>query len=357
METNKSIGIKDIARLAGVSTGTVDRVLHKRGKVSPEASQKVLLTLERINYRPNFLARNLGSNKTQRIAVLIPDSKTDEYWYQCKQGIHHAAREWEHFNIELEYFLFNLNDKDSFNQAAERVISANPHGVLIAPLFYSEALSCFKLLQELNIRYVLFNTDIKDAQPLSFIGQNSFQSGRLAAELLHMHIDPEEPAVFAIVHIEEDLHNAVHLVEKEKGFREYFKEIVSPEIGLITRTLGSPADIDFKSQLNALFLTADLKGIFVSTSKAFEVASFMDTYKKNRVRIVGYDLLSKNLFYLKRGMIDFLIHQNPKRQAFQGVSTLANYLIFNKEIKPRNLFPLEVITRENLSSHLNADTF
>jgi len=361
MESTKSIGIKDIARLAGVSTGTVDRVLHKRGKVSPEASQKVLSTLERINYRPNFLARNLGSNKIQRIAVLIPDSKTDEYWYQCKQGINQAAANWEHFNIALELFFFDLNDKDSFQKAAKQVIDDQPHGVLIAPLFYVEALPYFKLLEENQIHYVLFNTDIKDARPLSFIGQNSFHSGRVAAELLHMHISgiENESAVFAIVHIEEDLPNSVHLLEKEKGFREYFKEAtnINAEINLVTHTLGNPADIDFKSQLNTLFTISDLKGIFVSTSKAFEVASFMDTYKKKRVRIVGYDLLSKNLFYLKRGMIDFLIHQNPKRQAFQGISTLANYLIFNKEVKTRNLFPLEVITRENLSSHLNADTF
>jgi LacI family transcriptional regulator len=357
MENNKSIGIKDIARLSGVSTGTVDRVLHKRGKVSPEAAQKVLSTLERINYRPNFLARNLGSNKVQRIAVLIPNSNTDEYWYQCKQGIDRAAKEWEHFNIELNYFLFDLNNRESFNYAAEQVIEASPNGVLIAPLFYSEALSCFSRLKNQNIQYVLFNTDIKDAQPLSFIGQNSFHSGRLAAELLHMHMSPAESSTFAIVHIEEDLPNSVHLVEKENGFREYVKEITSHEIKPITYTLGSPADHDFRSQLDRLFAVPDLKGIFVSTSKAFEVASFMTTYKKKHVRIVGYDLLSKNLFYLKRGMIDFLIHQNPKRQAFQGVSTLANYLIFNKDIKPRNLFPLDVITRENLSSHLNSDTY
>jgi LacI family transcriptional regulator len=357
MEATKPIGIKDIAKLAGVSTGTVDRVLHKRGKVSEEASKRVLAALKKIDYKPNFIARNLGANKTHRIAALVPDFHTDEYWYQCQKGINQAVTDWSHFNIVLEPYLFQLNDKASFGKSAEAAVRSRPQGILIAPLFYTEAIPYFRIFEEHHIPYVLFNTEITEAQPLSFIGQNSFQSGRVAAELLQLYKSANETSTFSIVHIEEDLPNSIHVMEKEKGFREYFKDVANSKTKLVTLSLGNPQQEDFKYQLNTLFNTPDLQGIFVSTSKAFEVASYMDTYKKNKVRIVGYDLLSKNLFYLKKGIIDFLIHQNPKRQAFQGISTLANHLIFNKEVKSKNLFPLDVITRENLSSHINSDTF
>jgi len=354
--SEKTAGIKDIAKLAGVSTGTVDRVLHNRGKVSEEARQKVLIILDKIEYKPNFIARNLGSNKKHRIAVLIPDSQVDEYWYQCQKGINQAAIDWEHFNVIIEPHLFDLHEKSTFDIAADAILKSKPDGVLIAPLFHDKALPFFELFNNEGIPFVLFNTEIQHDGPLGFIGQNSIQSGRLAAELLHMNFsDKIDPSIFAVVHVDEDLENSMHLIEKEKGFREYFKELNKHEI--ITTSLGSPHATDFSDRLHTLFNHNDLKGIFVSTSKAYEVALFMDTYKKKRMRLVGYDLLSKNLFYLKRGMIDFLIHQNPKRQAFQGISTLANYLIFNKEATEKNLFPLEVITRENLSSYLNSDTF
>ena len=63
----KNVRIKDIAQLSGVSVGTVDRVLHNRGRVSEEALKKVLTVLDQIEYKPNVIARTLGSNKTYTI--------------------------------------------------------------------------------------------------------------------------------------------------------------------------------------------------------------------------------------------------------------------------------------------------
>jgi len=75
-----SVRIKDIAEKAGVSTGTVDRVLHKRGKVAPDVERRVLQALKEMNYEPNLIARALGSNKSYRIAALLPDPAYDSYW-------------------------------------------------------------------------------------------------------------------------------------------------------------------------------------------------------------------------------------------------------------------------------------
>jgi len=75
-----SIRIKDIAAKAGVSTGTVDRVLHNRGRVAPDVEKRVLDILAEVNYQPNMIARALGSKKVYRIAVLIPDPTYDNYW-------------------------------------------------------------------------------------------------------------------------------------------------------------------------------------------------------------------------------------------------------------------------------------
>src|SRR5258706_3277402 len=81
----KNIRIKDIATLAGVSTGTVDRVLHKRGRVSKEAEEKVRKILDEIDYQPNPIARSLGSNKKYKIIALIPDPLQNPYWELANQ--------------------------------------------------------------------------------------------------------------------------------------------------------------------------------------------------------------------------------------------------------------------------------
>jgi LacI family transcriptional regulator len=84
------------------------------------------------------------------------------------------------------------------------------------------------------------------------------------------------------------------------------------------------------------------------------VASYLEKKGKQKIRLIGYDILEDNLKYLKAGTIDFLINQNPKRQAFLGISHLANHLIFKKQAPERDLFPLEVITQQNLESYLNS---
>src|SRR6188768_1722038 len=113
MLSRKNITIKDIARMAGVSAGTVDRVLHKRGRVSDDALAKVNKVLEEIDYKPNLIARTLGSNKTYRIAALIPDPAQDPYWAQSRAGIRQAEAEWSHYNVAIELYVFDLYNKNS----------------------------------------------------------------------------------------------------------------------------------------------------------------------------------------------------------------------------------------------------
>ena len=59
----KNIRILDIAKKAGVSIGTVDRVLHQRGEVSEETREKILKIIREFDYRPNILASTLASKK------------------------------------------------------------------------------------------------------------------------------------------------------------------------------------------------------------------------------------------------------------------------------------------------------
>ena len=72
------IRIKDIARLANVSTGTVDRVLHNRGEVSAKSREKVEKVLKEINYQPNIYAPALASKKRYTLVTLLPESNEGE---------------------------------------------------------------------------------------------------------------------------------------------------------------------------------------------------------------------------------------------------------------------------------------
>ncbi len=348
-----SIRIKDIALLAGVSEGTVDRVLHNRGKVSKEAEERILSVINNSNYKPNLIARTLGANKTYRIAAMVPDPKFDPYWSQSSTGLSLASEEWNQYGVTIDPFYFNQHDKASFLQRSLEVYHSKPDAVLAAPLFYYGAVPFLKVLKENNIPYVLINTYIPEAEPLSFIGQNSFQSGELAGELLFY--GHRTACSYAIIHFYEDIENSIHLVEKEKGFRSFFANLRDQNNEIITLKLSHPDRTRFDEQLKELLSSAQLKGVFVSTSKAFCVAQVLEKLGRNDVRLVGYDLIEENLHYLKAGKINALINQNPKRQALMGISNLSNYLLYKKVSSVINHFPLEIITRKNLDSYLYSE--
>jgi LacI family transcriptional regulator len=351
---DKKIRIKDIAQMAQVSVGTVDRVIHNRGEVAKESYNKVMAILEKTGYKPNLIAKTLGSNKTYKIAALMPNPEQDEYWNQSIEGIQQAKEEWTQYGVQLQTLYFDLYDKESFIKLAETVCESNPDGVLMAPIFYNEALHFINTCKERNIPFVLINNNIEQAGPLSFVGQDLYQSGRVGAELLHLN--EKENGTYAILHIYDDIHNSTHLNEKEKGFKDYFVEQNNGHTyNVLSRDLNYTHESTLEKELSDLLNESTLKGILVTTSKgAYTVSKLLEKKGKNGIRLVAYDLLAENLHYLNNGIIDFLINQNSKRQAFVGISQLSNHLLFKKQATASYLFPLEIISRQNVNSYLNS---
>lgn len=69
----KTLTIKDIAELAGVSVATVSRVINNNGRFSEETRKKVLDIIEKTGYKTNYMAKSLRTNKSYTIGVIVPD--------------------------------------------------------------------------------------------------------------------------------------------------------------------------------------------------------------------------------------------------------------------------------------------
>jgi LacI family transcriptional regulator len=346
------VRIKDIAERAQVSVGTVDRVLHNRGRVAEDVKRKVLQIAQELQYEPNLIARALGSNRSYLIAALIPDPESDPYWHQAKTGAERAGDALKRYGIRISFYFFDPHGAESFREQAERVTQDKPDGILIAPLFHRESLPYFAQWQQVSIPCVQFNTQIPGPDPLSFIGQNLYQSGLLAAKLLHYGLSG--PDTYLVAHIAEDFANSPHLITKEQGFREYFE--TNGLTGTATIIHADFAEQSIHRQLDALLHQyPDLRGIFVTTSKTYVLAPFLKNLRQKNIRLVGYDLLEKNLECLNEGLIDFLINQNPRGQAYQGIACLTDYLVFRKSVPPIKYLPLDIVTRENARYYLEEE--
>ncbi|MCD0486677.1 substrate-binding domain-containing protein [Pedobacter sp. MC2016-14] len=353
MKETKNIRIKDIALKAKVSAGTVDRVLHDRGNVSEKVKEKVLKILAEMNYEPNFMARALGNKKEYRFAALIPDPAFDAYWLDPKLGIEKAAKEARQYGVNVSPFMFNPYDVQSFKEMAEAVTQSNPDGILLSPIFYREVLSFFETWKKMEIPFVLFNTQIAEFDPLSYIGQDSYQSGLVAANLIHF--GRPQPASILIAHIDEEMSNAAHLIKKEQGLRNYFiQNNLSEHYEVIKVELNRNNYALFVEQLDAVFESnPQLQFCFVTTSKAYEIAKYFEQKFINHIKIIGYDLIPQNLHYLNKGAISFLINQNPLGQGYWGINQLVDHLVFKKEISAIKFLPLDIVTKENLNYYID----
>ena len=344
---NKKYTIKDIALLAGVSKGTVDRVLHKRGKVSEVALKKVTDILETIDYKPNLIAQNLKNNKTYHICVLLPDSVIDNYWQRSKTGILNASQDFAPFNVIVTIIEFNPQFTESFIEKHEQILKEKPDAVLLAPLFYKEAQKAITEYKNLNIPVITFNNQVTPITADGFVGQDLIQSGRVAARLFETTL---RAGNITIIHINEDISNARHMQEKESGFRDYFKNKASSIYNI--ETLHVEADKLATTLTNYLEQNQDTKGLFITTSKSYLVAETLEVLKKDDIILVGYDLLDLNVQYLKSNHITYLINQNPRQQAHLGVTTLAEYLIYQNKISQTTYLPLDIINSENVMQYI-----
>ena len=99
MNTDDTVTIYDVAREAGVSMATVSRVVNGNKNVKENTRKKVLEVIERLDYRPNAVARGLASKRTTTVGVVIPDI-TNTYFAALAKGIDDIAEMYK-YNIVL----------------------------------------------------------------------------------------------------------------------------------------------------------------------------------------------------------------------------------------------------------------
>ena len=82
--------LKDVAAECGLTVTTVSRVLNNRGYISDETRKKVFAAMEKLNYKPNEVARSLSKKTTKTIGVIVPHIR-HPYFSEMISNIENAA--------------------------------------------------------------------------------------------------------------------------------------------------------------------------------------------------------------------------------------------------------------------------
>ena len=345
---SRRVTIKDIAELAQVSIGTVDRVLHNRGEVNAGTYQRVMSFVEELGYTPNLLAKSLASKKNFRISALIPEAgEGNPYWKKPLEGILQASDELKDFNTMVRVYNYDPGEEASFVLQFESLLSGIPDGVIAAPHFHAAALKFSAICAGKGIPLILIDTDFDSGSRLAYFGQDARQSGLVAGKLMHYGLPPCSSVL--ILNLAPNKAVTRHMKRREEGFMEYFEKTL-PEACIHASVLAIDLSLPGEPErsLGEVFtLHEDIKGIFVTNSRAHLIAPFLARSNRKHLLVIGYDLIDANREYIENGTIDFLICQKPEEQGYKTVMALFNYLLTGRIAEAINHSPIDILINEN----------
>ena len=342
------IRIKDIAERAGVSVGTVDRVLHKRPNVSKAALEKVEKALEEMDYEPNVYASALAYNKDYHFITIIPQHTSEAYWEEIEEGVEAAAKRRRDFHVSQSILYYERFNEQSFLEATQQCIDAHPDGVVIVPAKLELTRTFTEQLSQSGTPFILLDSYMPDLKPLAFFGQDSFQSGYFAARM-PMLIARQEKEIMLMKQLKDGHIGSKQQNNRETGFRHYmrdhFPEIAITEVNL---PLGSTRE-QYDAILEAFFTEhPHVHHCITFNSKAHLVGQFLLRTNRRQVQIMGYDMVPKNAECVRQGSISFLIAQHAYMQGYSCIETLFQAIVLKKEVTPVNYMPIELLTKENI---------
>lgn len=328
-----SITIKQIAELANVSRGTVDRVIHGRYGVDPAIRARVLRIIEELDYRPNALARALkGVSNLLKLGVIVP-STANPFYYDIHAGIDEAAKSVSAFGIEVIKLEMERVTAQTQIEHIDRLVAMDVKGIMLVPVDDDRVRDRINALPD-SIQLVTFNSDISGTKRMCFVGSDHIAAGRVAGQLLSTTL--RDAGKVALLISQGDL--LAH-AERIHGFSEVMRES-APGFELIGPFMTYESEDTAHELVNRLLLgEPDLIGIYVAGGGQQAAArALAESGRAGRVHMVCHDLLPETVKYVKRGVVDFTIGQQPFVQGYMPVQILYEYHMFGHKPKMNKLF-------------------
>ena len=177
--------IKEIAALAGVSRGTVDRVLNNRGSVNPATAKKIQEIAYSLNYKPNRAGLVLAAHKKHLKLGVVLFSPDNPFFRDVLQGVREKAEELSGYNctVIIRQVPFGVEEQ---LKALDELMALEVNGIAIAPYNDERIRGRINTLTDAGIPVVTLNTDIENSKRLAYVGSHYTRSGATAAGLLRL---------------------------------------------------------------------------------------------------------------------------------------------------------------------------
>ncbi len=341
--------IKELAKKAGVSVGTIDRVINNRGHVSEEKRILIEQIIKEFEYKPNLYARNLRLNQIIKIGFITPNlNSEDGYWKLVYQGVIKAQEDFMDLSFKVEKFEYDREDPCSFTNATKAMVKTGVVGCVLIPKCVREAQDF--ILSHPELKVVLVDSPLPRVESIvCMVSHNPFQGGIIAGKVLSL-LQPNAQKLLTFSYRDSYMSN-----ERIRGFKKYYStctqcEIIELKINQISEISKIVEDVYLQYEfIDAVFSPCTLGYLF-----GREI-SYLG--HKDKTKIVTFDLIPENRNAIRYGLIDCVLSQRPVYQGYSGIYQLYRYLVKNQEIEKDLNVELDILFPENLPDDYNDDTF
>lgn len=342
---NKISTIKDIARLAGVSIGSVDRALHGRYGIKESTRKKILNVIEQNGYEVNELASSLSKRKSIRIAFVTTQAYYGEFYSDVQRGALAAASQLKDFGVEVIPLFSDDFDKEAEKNILEELFSQNIQGIILCPFHENELDEIINKFADTGVPVVTVATDAPMSKRLACVSTDSYKNGELAAQIMIL-LTGGKGKIIAI----SGFKSITDHEHKMQGFCTYIAKN-APSIDIIGafHTYQNESEI-YNITSSMLSSHVDLAGIYIATSSSKGACKAVeDSHRGGQVKLVSTDLHQEVRDYMNKGIINASIFQDPFRQGYLSAQILFDYISKGKLAKGTNYIRPEIVLPGSIS--------
>ncbi|WP_024337116.1 LacI family DNA-binding transcriptional regulator [Bradyrhizobium japonicum] len=345
--TPTALTLKDIAREAGVSLATVDRVLHNRPGVRPDTVRRVKEAIARNSFQPHVAAAELARGRARRFAFVMP-SGPNPFMQQIEAYLGEMAAWLSARRLKVEMVATDVFEPAALAASLE-ALSGDYDGVAVVALDHPSVRAAINDLVDAGTKVVTLVSDVPSSRRHHYVGIDNIAAGRTAGALIGRLVGQRSGKV-AIVAGSQGLRDHA---ERIFGFNQVMATEF-PNLSVLPVLEGRDEDERSEQMLARLFGGhADIVGLYnvgagtQGVAKALNDKALSET-GRDKVVFVGHDVTALTRRLLLQGLMDAAISQNPGHEARAAVRVLLALARGEPILSEQEKIRIDIVMRDNL---------
>lgn len=335
--------IQDVAKLAGVSVATIDRVLNRRQGVRAPTIAKVEAAIRELNYQPDRIAARLARSREYRFCFVLPAS-TGDFFNEIHDEVKAAANRMEAERVSIVVKRVDVFDGEQLAATLDG-INKDCDGVAVVALDHPAVRESINALVARGVTVVTLVSDVPGSKRDHYAGIDNSSAGRTAASLMGR--------------FQRGLSGKVGVFAGSLALRDHierqfgFEQVMAHEFPDLTvlPVRESRDDLERIEEMTRQLLDEhpDLLGIYnVGGGTRGIVAGLEAAGRAKDIVFIAHEVTDPSRRALIRGTIDVIINQDPGHEVRSAVRVLLAKADKAPLIESQERIRIDIFMRDNL---------